>query len=98
MTEPEKGGGSVADSHHPQPESVQGPPLLENPLYREVFDLFDKVPFLYSGKYMKNVIRNTVFLVHYVRCTTYIIFERLFLSTVSKYPFTTLSEYVVMLT
>jgi hypothetical protein len=63
MTEPEKVGSSVADSHHPQPESARGPPLLENPLYREVFDLFDKVPPFYSGKYMKNVIRSTVFLV-----------------------------------
>jgi hypothetical protein len=62
MIEPEKGGSSVADSHHPQPESARGPPLLENPLYREVFDLFDKVAFLYCVKYMKNVIRTTVYL------------------------------------
>jgi hypothetical protein len=50
MTEPEKVGSSVVDSHL-QPESGRGPPLLENPLFREVFDLFDKVPFLYCVKY-----------------------------------------------
>jgi len=40
MTENEKRGSVVVDN--PPPESGKGP-MVENPLYREVFNLFDKV-------------------------------------------------------